>query len=88
MTEILLGQAKHERIGNDLFWSFLKHDDRMPGHFIDLTWSGYNDYDWWTKWSNGTEVKEQGGRRFRIDYENCNVYELVMTDGCEDNDWR
>ena len=49
----------------------------MPGHFIDLTWSGYNDNDWWTKWRKGTETKEQGGRRFRIDYENCNVYELV-----------
>lgn len=77
MTEILLGQAKHERIGNDLFWSFLKYDDRMPDHFIDLTWTGYNDNDWWTKLSNGTEVKEHGGRRFRIDYENCNVYEIV-----------
>lgn len=78
MTEILLGQAKHERIGNDLFWSFLKYDQGMSGHFIDLTWSGYNDYDWWTKWRKGTEVKEQGGRRFRIDYENCNVYELKI----------
>lgn len=29
MTEILLGQAKHERIGNDLFWSFIKHDGGM-----------------------------------------------------------
>lgn len=77
MTEILLGQAKHERIGNDLFWNFLKYDERMAVHFIDLAWSGYNDYDWWTKWSKGTETKEQGGRRFRIDYENCNVYELV-----------
>ena len=77
MAEILLGQAKHERIGNDLFWSFLKYDPGMPGHFIDLMWSGYNNYDWWTKWSRGTETKEQGGRRFQIDYANCNVYELV-----------
>lgn len=77
MTEILLGQAKHERIGNDLFWSFLKHDGGMPGHFIDITWTGYNDRDWLTKWSKGTDTKEQGGRRFRIDYANCNVYELV-----------
>lgn len=77
MTEILLGQAKHERIGNDLFWSFFDYDERMEGHFINLTWRGYNDYDWWTKWLKGTELKEQGGRRFRIDYENCNVYELV-----------
>lgn len=77
MTEIFLGQAKHEKIRNDLFWDFLKYDCRMPDHFIDLTWMGYNDYDWWTKWRKGTETKEQGGRRFRIDYANCNVYELV-----------
>ena len=77
MIEILLGQAKHERIGNDLVWSFLKYDGGMPGHFINLTWSGDNDTAWWTKWSKGTETKEQGGRRFRIDYENCNVYELA-----------
>ena len=77
MTEILLGQAKHDRIGNDLFWDFLKYDDEMPDHFINLTRSGDNDNAWWTKWSKGTETKEQGGRRFRIDYANCNVYELV-----------
>lgn len=77
MTEVLLGKARYWRIGNDLFWSFLKYEDGMPGHFINLTWSGYNDYDWWTKWRKGTETKEQGGRSFRIDYANCNVYELV-----------
>lgn len=54
-----------------------KYDEGMPDHFIDLRWSGYNDGAWWMKWSKGTETKEQGGRRFRIDYENCNVYELV-----------
>lgn len=77
MTEILLGQAKHKRLGNDLFWEFHEYDEGMPGHFINLRWSGYNDNAWWTRWSKGTETKEQGGRRFRIDYENCNVYELV-----------
>ena len=77
MTEILLGKARHEKIGNDLFWSFLKHDDGMPDHFINLRWSGYNDYDWWTKWSKGTETKEQGGRKFRIYYASYYVYELI-----------
>lgn len=80
MAEILIGQAKREMIGNDLFWSFLKYDGGMPGHFIDLTWRGYNDHAWWTKWSKGTETREQGGRKFRIDYANCNVYELVTDD--------
>lgn len=77
MTEVLIGQAKREMHRNDLFWEFLKYDSRMPDHFIDLTWSGYNDNAWWTKWSKGTETQEQGGRKFRIDYANCNVYELV-----------
>lgn len=77
MTEILLGQAKYERIGNDLFWDFTKYDPTVPGLFIDLKWTGYNDSDWWTKWSKGTEVKEQAGRRFRIDYRSDDVYELV-----------
>lgn len=77
MTEVLLGKARHERIGNDLYWSFFQYDERMAGHFIKLTWTGYSDRDWWTRWSKGTETKEQGGRRFRIDYANCNVYELI-----------
>ena len=80
MTEILLGQAKHEKIRNDLFWDFLKYDYGMPDHFIDLTWTGYNDYDWWTKWRKGTETKKQGGRRFRIDFITNNVYEVVDDD--------
>ena len=78
MTEKLIGQAKREMIGNDIFWHFHAYDFRMPHLFIDLKWSGYNDHAWWTKWSKGTETREQGGRRFRIDYENCNVYELKI----------
>ena len=80
MTEILIGQAKREMIGNDIFWDFCEYDPRMPHLFIDLKWSGYNDHAWWTKWSKGTETREQGGRKFRIDYANCNVYELVTDD--------
>ena len=77
MSEKLIGQAERDMIGNDLFWRFLKYDDGMPGHFIDFRWTGYNDHDWWTKWSKGEEVREQGGRRFRIDFSNCNVYEVT-----------
>ena len=77
MSERLIGQAERDMLGNDLFWRFLKYDDSMPGHFIDLRWTGYNDHDWWTKWSKGAEVREQGGRRFRIDFSNCNVYEVT-----------
>lgn len=77
MAEKLIGQAERDMLGNDLFWRFLKYDDGMPGHFIDLRWTGYNDRDWWTKWSKGEEVREQGGRRFRIDFSNCSVYEVT-----------
>ena len=77
MTEKLIGQAERDMLGNDLLWRFLKYDDAMPGHFIDLRWTGYNDYDWWAKWSKGCEHAEQGGRRFRIDFTNCNVYEVI-----------
>ena len=80
MTEKLIGQAKREMIGNDIFWDFHMYDTRMPHLFIDLKWRGYNDNAWWTKWSKGTETREQGGRKFRIDYANCNVYELVTDD--------
>lgn len=80
MEEKLIGQAKRSLLGNDLFWSFHKYDPGMPHLFIDLKWSGYNDHAWWTRWSKGTETKEQGGRRFRIDFVNCNVYELVGED--------
>lgn len=80
MSEKLIGQAERKLMWNDLFWNFLKYDPDMPDHFIRLKWIGYNDFDWWEKWSKGTEVKEQGGRKFRIDYANCNVYELVGDD--------
>lgn len=77
MAEKLIGQAERDMIGNDLFWRFLKYDETMPGHFIDLRWTGYNDNDWWSKWSKGCENVEQSGRRFRIDFANCNVYEVT-----------
>lgn len=80
MEEKLIGQAKREMLGNDLYWDFIKLDWNMPDHFIRLKWIGYNDNAWWNKWSKGTEVKEQCGRKFRIDYVNCNVYELVGED--------
>lgn len=80
MEEKLIGQAERTMMRNDIFWNFLKYDPDMPDHFISLKWVGYNDSDWWMKWSRGTEVKEQGGRKFRIDYANCNVYELVGED--------
>lgn len=83
MSETLIGQAKRELLGNDIFWTFRKYDRDMPGHLIKLEWTGYNDNAWWTKWSKGTEVQEQGGRKFRIDYANCNVYELE-SEGCDD----
>lgn len=76
MTEVLLGKARPERIGNNLFWSFLQYDERMAGHFIDLTWTGYDAREWWEKWRSGTEIKERDGHRFRIDYESLDVYEL------------
>ena len=34
MTEKLIGQAKREMIGNDLFWSFLKYDSGMPDEWF------------------------------------------------------
>ena len=77
MAEKLIGQAERDMLGNDLFWRFLKYDDTMPGRFIDLRWTGYNDHDWWAKWSKGCESVEQDGRMFRIDFTNCNVYEVV-----------
>lgn len=80
MSEKLIGQAECTLLWNDLFWNFHKYDQDMPDHFIRLKWIGYNDHAWWTKWSKGTEVKEQNGRKFRIDYSNCNVYELVGED--------
>ena len=77
MSEVLIGKAKREMYGNDLFWDFCKYDSNMQSHFIELVWQGYNDFDWWSKWSKGTETKEQEGRKFRIDYATCDVYEVV-----------
>lgn len=77
MTEKLIGQAKREMIGNDIFWDFHMYDFKMPHLFIDLKWSGYNDHAWWTRWSKGTETKEQGGRKFRIDFMTNDVYEVM-----------
>ncbi len=37
MTEKLIGQAKREMIGNDIFWDFHMYDFKMPHLFIDPT---------------------------------------------------
>lgn len=38
MEEKLIGQAKREMLGNDLYWDFIKLDWNMPDHFIRLKW--------------------------------------------------
>lgn len=77
MTEKCIGKAKFQQIRNDMFWSFLKFDNSMKGHFIDLEWSGYDDPPWWDKWSKKYDKKEQGGRKFRIDFKTCEVFEII-----------
>lgn len=79
MSEELIGVAKHERLGNDLFWDFLKLEwtDDNKTNWIHLSWRGYNDTDWWTKWCRQCDTAEQDGRRFRIDFVTSNVYEVV-----------
>lgn len=76
-NEILIGKAKVESLGNDLFWDFCKYDSSMPDHFIELKWSGYNDANWWDNVSPNADVVEQGGRRFRIDFMTDDVYEVI-----------
>ena len=76
-NEILIGKAKFESLGNDLFWDFCKYDGSMPDHFIELKWSGYNDANWWNNVSLNADVVEQGGRRFRIDFITDDVYEVT-----------
>lgn len=76
-NEILIGKAKFESLGNDLFWDFCKYDDSMPDHFIELKWYGYNDANWWDNVSPNAGVVEQGGRRFRIDFMTDDVYEVT-----------
>ena len=78
--EILIGNAKHRRLNNDLFWEFIKYDNSMPEHFIELRWTGYNDWIWWHNVSGHVDIAKQGGRMFRIDFRTNDVYEVIGRD--------
>lgn len=62
-------------LGNDLFWTYTYMDEGF--NLYQLFWSGYNDHSWWTKWSKNHEVQECADKKFRIDFTNCNVYEVT-----------
>lgn len=88
MIEKYIGQAERSMHRNDLFWrytGYVKDDDGNPvvgddGMFIwlHLRWSGYNDQAWWTRWYKDCELCHgDDGKTYRIDFTNCNVYEVV-----------
>lgn len=88
MTGKYIGQAKRSMHGNDLFWEYtgLAHDDDgnlVMGDdgrlvWLSLRWTGYNDSAWWTKWYKDCELcRGDNGKTYRIDFTNCNVYEVV-----------
>lgn len=75
MSEKLIGQAKRVMLGNDIFWEFSAFDENM--NWVSLGWTGYNDSAWWSKYSKDCDTCCSNGKTYRIDFSNCNVYEIV-----------
>lgn len=88
MAEKYLGKARHYKRGNELLWKYrdivlddygnivLDDDDSLV--WLNLRWTGYNNRAWLTKWYKNYELcKGRDGKTYRIDFTNCNVYEVV-----------
>ena len=79
MTEKYIGQAKHYKQGNNLFWKYrdivldsdgnLVMDDDGRLESLELRWTkGYKDCEL---------CKGNDGKTYRIDFITRNVYEVV-----------
>lgn len=88
MAEKYLGKARHYKRGNELLWKYrdivlddygnIVLDDDGSLVWLNLRWKGCNDTAWWTKAYKDYELcKGRDGKTYRIDFTNCNVYEVV-----------
>ena len=88
MAEKYLGKARHYKRGNELFWKYrdivlddygnIVLDDDGSLVLLNLRWTGYNDRAWLTKGYKDCELcRDKDGKTYRIDFTNCNVYEVV-----------
>lgn len=88
MTEKYIGKARRYKHGNELFWKYrdivlddygnIVLDDDGSLVWLNLRWTCYNDSAWLTKWYKNCELcKGRDGKMYRIDFTNCNVYEVV-----------
>lgn len=76
MKKKFLGQAERKLISNDLFWNYCYYDGN---NFYHIKWTGYNDGFWWTQVCTQKDYnrKKIDGKVFELNFENCNVYEIV-----------
>lgn len=88
MTEKYIGKARQYKRDNHLFWKYrdivlddygnIVLDDDGSLVWLNLRWTGYNNRAWLTKWYKNYELcKGRDGKTYRIDFTNCNVYEVV-----------
>lgn len=77
MSKKLLGIAKLNKLGNDLYWDYYYFDESNTWH--SLKWRGYNDAYWWNEVMPKIKdnLKIDNKKKYLIDYETLEVFEVV-----------
>ena len=79
MGETLKGMAEFRISGNDMFWSCCISDwNGETYEFYHISWSGYNDANWWGNVAPKQKIKDVVGdkgttKTFEIDFNTCEV---------------
>lgn len=87
ITEKYIGKARHYKHNNDLFWKYRDivlddngnpvTDDNGRLVWLLLRWKGCDNAAWWTEGYKDCKLCRDEGKTYRIDFTNCNVYEVV-----------
>lgn len=76
----LLGNARLNRLGNDLFWEYNYFDENDTFHM--LRWTGYDDAYWWNEVEPelAKKIRVDNGKSYMINYETLEVFEVIGGD--------
>ena len=71
LSKTYVGKARFDKLRNDLWWiAFIDHRNGISVHTCKLKWDGYNDNDWWNRWSKNQKRRKcpECGRMYEIDF--------------------
>lgn len=81
-TKTLVGTATFNKLGNDMFWEYLFHDNQY--NFYRAKWQGYDDAYWWAEVEPTDRIRaievEGNTKVFEINHNTNEVYLLEEVD--------